>query len=102
MALLFRPLCPQCGRRLITLRRDGHPALLFAEPLVFLTALIIALIFGLTALEGVLLYLAIGMLVVAPFAIAFAIWYERHDQRARFHCPVCLGNFGLHELAAGR
>jgi len=102
MALFFRPLCPKCGRRLIALRRDGHPALLVAEPLLFLAALIIALLFGLTALEGVLLYLAMGLLVVAPFAIAFAIWHERHDQHARFHCANCLGTFGLHELAAGR
>jgi hypothetical protein len=75
--------------------------LLFAEPVLWLVALVIGALFGLVVLEGVLIYLAIAILIASPFAIAYAVWHDRHDLQARFHCPICLGNFDRHEVKDG-
>jgi len=103
-ALFFRPLCPKCGRGLTRLRiteTSEHAAVFLAEPFLWLVVIVVGALFGLVVLEGLLIYLAIAILAVSPFAIIFAVWYDRHDKSARFHCSVCLGNFTRHEVSEG-
>lgn len=85
----------------VTSTGEEYSPLLLLEPMLLLVVVIIGALFGLVFLEGFLVYLALAVLVASPFALVWAAWYDRHDKRARFHCPVCLGNFSRHELNDG-